>query len=540
MFRLRYMEYSFAFLVVCLTSIFALQVSKYQFGGYDLSPVIDLQARIERGEIPGINFISTLPFTMILLIKIQTFFGGGWFSLIWLNVALFGISVVLVLIFWPTCLGTEKLLLTILLMTMPLLYTNHLWHSAMSQFIAIDYLVVTLNYFLEPESKWGLLRQVVLALLSGLLFFSKQNLGLPLLFVVVGIIAISGMFRPEMRRSAMIFVSLQVFGVISVAGSLMLVFHTPLSVLIHSFTFVVGRTKLSAEQLQVLLVKPKHILFITLFSVFYLLLSFKRSKRQIHIETTFLGAVALLIATVELYRRNYDWVVLYTMIAYLFLLLGHPKKQKLLLLVLGVSLVVSQIPLVTDWDTNFNHAILPMFCMLLLTNLVGYELKSIVWVSTLIAIFAATAGGIARQRMHDVGPGAFWESAKLKRIDSGYFDGIYVGPHMIRVRNEIRVAIDKAGKSSRVFCGPRIEFCYEDNHLSSPPGLPLWWHPGSSYPLWMEKEVVNRFKMDRFTLIIFLHDDRTRIPQKILEYIDKNYIRLNGFDDLDVYRPRTN
>ncbi|MFY9832548.1 MAG: hypothetical protein WAK66_07530, partial [Methylocystis sp.] len=68
--------------------------------------------------------------------------------------------------------------------------------------------------------------------------------------------------------------------------------------------------------------------------------------------------------------------------------------------------------------------------------------------------------------------------------------------------------------------------------------MPLWWHPGSSYPLYAEGDVIENFKANKFTLLIFLHGDRARMPRPILDYIAKTYTRAEGYDLMDVYRLR--
>jgi hypothetical protein len=77
-----------------------------------------------------------------------------------------------------------------------------------------------------------------------------------------------------------------------------------------------------------------------------------------------------------------------------------------------------------------------------------------------------------------------------------------------------------------------------DNALPSPPGLPLWWRHGSSYPYWLKGEIIEKFKADRFALLIFLAEDRTRMPQQLLDYIEAAYAREPGYKTLDVYRAR--
>jgi hypothetical protein len=95
--------------------------------------------------------------------------------------------------------------------------------------------------------------------------------------------------------------------------------------------------------------------------------------------------------------------------------------------------------------------------------------------------------------------------------------------------------VKKIQPNAIIFFGPRIEFGYTLTNTSSPTGLPLWWHPGTSYSLKDEGNVINEFKNKNFDIIVFLKDDRTRLPQVILTYIDSSYRKSEKYDSLDLY-----
>jgi hypothetical protein len=201
-----------------------------------------------------------------------------------------------------------------------------------------------------------------------------------------------------------------------------------------------------------------------------------------------------------------------------------------------VSVVVSALPMFTDWDNKYNDAPLLLCSLILLADWSRPIARRAMIVVALIVLAGAAQNGIVRQRMHDVGVGAFWQRAPLTLVAGGYFDGLYAAPRFHEVRREIQTALGQTKGPVSVFCGPRLEFCYMDNGLASPSGLPLWWHPGSSYPLQLETAIIRQFEASQFTLLIFLHDDRTRMPPPILHYIESKYTRQDGFSDLDVYR----
>lgn len=69
---------------------------------------------------------------------------------------------------------------------------------------------------------------------------------------------------------------------------------------------------------------------------------------------------------------------------------------------------------------------------------------------------------------------------------------------------------------------------------------PLWWHPGSSYAIRREKNVIKTFENSHFDVLIFLKNDRTRIPGTLLNYIDSSYHIDRKSDYLDIYTKAIN
>jgi hypothetical protein len=71
-----------------------------------------------------------------------------------------------------------------------------------------------------------------------------------------------------------------------------------------------------------------------------------------------------------------------------------------------------------------------------------------------------------------------------------------------------------------------MEFLYARERLASPRGLPLWWHPGSSYPFRALPAILSAFQTDRPQLLIFLHDDRSHMPAALLDRMSREYQQL--------------
>ncbi len=527
------------FTATCIA--FAFVVFHRQFGGYDLSPLIDLQYRLDKGQIPGRSFIFTFPATLGLLLQVDNWITAPtWFGLLWVNCALFALCIACLCIFWPHEFAPWKLVLTSLLLALPLLYTNHIWHSAMTQWIAVVYCVVCLRAL--GSDRRARIARVLLAAVAGLLFFSKQNLGPPLVVVTSFALIGFGLTRPAKRSICRLVVLLQILGVLATAGVLMLCLHMGATTLVHTFTYVLGRARVSRQQEAALPFKAPEILAALVFSLGYLGV---RGVRKVRPEGGDPLIIALLVATLIgmiIYQRNYDAILMAANCLFLAIFLvsaGLSAEQDVVIwAVWGTGLLVSVLPMITDWDSKYNDAVLPAVSMICLSRPRALLTRNLLALGVMASLLGAATGGWVRQRMHDVGPGVFWENARLITIHQGYFDGLSVGPHMIEVRREMLRALAEIPHPDGVFCGPRIEFCYADLGLQSPRGLPLWWHPGTSYPMQVQGAVVQAFARDHFSLLLFVRSDRTRMPAALLGLIARDYIPAPGFDALDVYVPR--
>ncbi len=527
------------FTAACIA--FAFDVFHRQFGGYDLSPLIDFQYRLSTGQIPGRSFILTFPASLGLLLQVENWIAAPtWFGLLWVNCALFAFCIACLGAFWPREFEPWKLVLTSLLLALPLLYTNHIWHSAMTQWIAIVYCVVCLSA-LGKDGRAKIAR-MLLAAVAGLLFFSKQNLGAPLVvatsFALMGL----GFVQPAKRRVCLHVVVIQVLGVLATAVVIMLCLHMGVATLVHTFTYVLGRARVSRQQEAALPFKAPVILAAVVFSLGYLLTRAVRRSRTEGVDPLIVALLAAALIGMAVYERNYDAILMAAICLFLGVFLVSAdlsaEQDVSAWAIWGTGLLVSVLPLITDWDSKYNDAVLPAVSMICLSRPRAAVTRNLLVGGVVVSLLGAATGGWVRQRMHDVGPGVFWEDARLITIREGYFDGLAVGPHMIEVRKEMLRALREIPHPDGVFCGPRIEFCYADLGLRSPLGLPLWWHPGTSYPMQAQGAVVRAFARDHFSLLMFVKGDRTRMPAALLALIARDYSSVEGFEALDVYVPR--
>jgi hypothetical protein len=490
--------FSAAIALFLFASILACEFSMHQFGGYDLSPLIDLTWRFQSDQIPGQDYFNTWPILILVIAKIMSF--ASDFN--WLYLTISNLILGLIVFIWSFFIisknedkARNRLVFQVLAaITVPILYSNHIWHSSMSQIIGIFFILSIYSIVSYPTTNFIYLGAFFSsALLSG----SKQNLGVPLLIaVIVYLITCDGVRNFKLILT--IF-SGYLIGIVAMLGfvgmsfnDFLYIYFGPSSRLIPSKNMVLTLSGIKSN------IFIFGILLVLLISFFKQMLN----------------------------TRKLD------------------KSTKLLF----VALLVSLLPFVTDWDSKFNNISLPF---LMIMMLLGNDHKSIVYkkynlynktifsVIPLILVLASTYGGFSRDRMMHVGP--FFEKPATYKIDSKLFRGLYSGETLFFIEKELaKVAQKERGK---IFMGPRIEFGYFETGNISPVGLPLYWYPGTSYSLNDENLVVENFLKNNFTLCIFApsedgNGDRTRIPVLIQSYINDNYYRDFTYNTLAVFRRR--
>lgn len=95
-----------------------------------------------------------------------------------------------------------------------------------------------------------------------------------------------------------------------------------------------------------------------------------------------------------------------------------------------------------------------------------------------------------------------------------------------------------AAEQGAVFFGPRLEFMYAMFERPSPRGLPIWWHPGTSFALADTALVADRWSRARFDLLVFLRDDYARMPAEVIDRIRRDYVRDQTDPELTLWRRR--
>lgn len=440
---------------------------------------------MRNGAVPGVDFINTLPLSLLLFAKMFSALGLGWYELTAANIAAAWATFAALVGLTPrdrrsiaTCIALAAAV------AVPLVYTNHIWHSSLSQYAAAVFFLA-LWRSLERTDRARLLS---LAVASAVLVLAKQNVALPVFVTALGFVILCG---AERRWQ----LALAIGGGAAVGLALALVcLGMSLGTMVAIYTAVAGRGLPGSEMIEAL------------------------TESATNRAATGLCLAALAIVVPTLLRSGRL----------------TPAQRFSAVLFMGLA----AIPFVTDWDTKLNNVTLPLIIVLVIatTGARGESDRAPFHACALTAgvLLLAVIGGMSRERMRDVGPGAYWEPVMSHRVEHGYFRGLHTGKTLAAVLDGMG-RIRPAHVGRRLFFGPRLEFGYAVLQTSSPQGMPLWWHPGSSYAVHDEANVVGAFVANRFDTLIFLGDDRTRMPQALLNRIETNY-RFIGIDGpLQIY-----
>jgi hypothetical protein len=171
----------------------------------------------------------------------------------------------------------------------------------------------------------------------------------------------------------------------------------------------------------------------------------------------------------------------------------------------------------------------------------------ILWFGLLILVGGvALFCGYERFRVRFIGPDAFY-SAEPGVAISGlpFFEGFTVSPRLREVVEEIGPVLrqyedEKRDGERGILFGPRMEFGYAAFRVPSPKGLPIWYHPGTSYPLERTQAVIDSFLSHEFELCVFLKTDDVvdfaYLPPEIIHSIETDYRRVNYPEIAVFYR----
>lgn len=490
--RLSFQKYAGIFCISVLIAIANLYLGQHEIGGYDLSSIIDSGWRLFIGQSPGRDFICTLPPSLYLFTRIAFgVFGVRWASIFIAQSALYLVLVALGLrlcwILKSVSAAHSSFLVPaiyVVAQSAPTLAVNHIYHSTTASTFAAYAILAA--YVLTHQLPLSQRREVVchLTIAFAVLLISKPNTAWPAVLICAACL----LRVPRLRAAVIVCLVAAVLTDVF----LLRAFH------IGVFDAFAGYAGLSGRAV------PK--LFIV---------GIYPDPSPMGMRSVFLTYFALCIPIfwivyIAIHERRQIW--------------ASPSD----LLCIGAALI-SFAGFGTNWDLKISD-LPPILVGLILLAMTSPERQRLLVVplegSSILLVLVACWLGIGRIRMECVGPWAGPGYGQKVEIHDAFFGDFVTRQFFRDVLNEVDVATaHSAGKT--IFFGPRMEFLYAREGLSSPTHLPPWWHPGSSYPLSSESEVEQAWEEQHFDVLIFPKYDRTRIPLALLRRIDSEY-RFDG------------
>lgn len=482
-------------LLVLATSVYLVFMLQSRFGGYDLSPLIDSGWRVLSGQRPNRDFICTFPPVLYLGAALAfRLFGVHWLSLSLVSVC-YTLGLTFLGLRLLSLLGGSLSEARVLglsfafaaLEFLPTLVVGHPWHSSWGEDAALYAILATFAVAISSTPEGAFRRELLvhLGLAEFLLLLGKPNTALPTFGLCMLVLSL----RPQRVRNLLY----------PLAGAL---FFSCVAL------FLVGTNLL------------------TTYRVYF------------HLSTR-LGTGDSRFA--ELFSNPMvpgglpDLATSLAALPSLFfiLVLGFRALRSRDLAWVGVLALGSSLVTLLGLGTNVEFHLVDLPCLILGAALLGAALS--------LKHRQFFAGGLAQSLLSLVVIGFFHAQTRSRMEAVGVWGRDSCGPQISRrdrffgrfsacaglftVLSETDAALSE-NASKRVFFGPRMEFLYARDGISSPIGLPLWWHPGSSYPEKDTATVVREWEADRFDLLLFPHNDRTRVPQKILDDIARDYREL--------------
>ena len=483
-----------------LIAITNLYLGQHEIGAYDLSSIIDAGWRLFAGQVPSRDFICTLPPSLYLFTEWAfRIFGVHWTSIFWAQSILYVLLVVLGLrLCWILGLvssphsGLLVPAIYIAAQSAPTLSVNHLYHSTTaSTFAAYSLLAAfVLCQKLSPLQH----REVICHLTAGfaVLLLSKPNTA----WFAILICAVCLCRQSRLRIPVLIcFVS-----AIAVDACVLSICH------VGDFNAFAGYAGLSGRAV------PKMFL------------------AGIVPDPSPQGTISVFLTYLALCIPLF-WMAILTIRERLRIWTSSSD-----LLCLGAA-AVSFVGFGTNWDLKISD-VAPILVGMALFAMAGPERQRRLVVpmqgASVLLIFVACWLGFGRVRMELAGDwaGPLW--GEKAEIHDAFFGDFITRQGFKIVLNEVDTVVDQS-HGKRIFFGPRMEFLYAREGITSPTHLPVWWHPGSSYSLSAEPDVVKAWEEHHFDVLIFPKYDRTRIPSGIIDKLNTEYAYDGSRRLVDVF-----
>jgi hypothetical protein len=541
-------------IAACLLGIAMWRFGHMQMGGFDHSALVDTAWRMVNHQQPYRDFYLTTPIAFYLGAGLAfSIWGVKWSALVWVAIVYALVTFLLMSISFASFAPPQfsiGLPLTCEILAMGV--ASFWWYNSITAVTACVFIAAAVVLARRPSS-WRAISMFALA--TFLLLMMKPNIAGLLGVLVVGVLA----SLREMRRRLFIALAVSVAALIALLAALGI---SPLEVVRNYME--IARTRGLPSVVYFTMDKPGEayvtipFIVLCLLPVAHLLKPIAHSFCQRparRAQVPLICAVGVLTGGLAMFTNSDS-----------NLAIGIP-----LMLISGINLtlwLVREGLAGDDVGIGFAAAEAAAVAATLIgMSLLGLyrspDIRQVLWGICLFGVVACVLLGVtrvrtlsvlmtgtlalfacvglivgnARLRVKYVGPSAFYTDGPLVEIpDVPFFDRFLVSPELREVVGEIedalaRFAVRPDDPLANVYFGPRIEFAYAAFGLPSPKHLPVWYHPGVSYPEDAGEAVVQAYLASDFRTAIFLrvadNADFLFLPSQITEFILSNYQRVD-------------
>jgi hypothetical protein len=496
----RYFRLAGISLLLALTNLF---LARSEFGGYDLSLLIDSGWRLMNHQIPGLDFICTIPPSLYLLAEAAfRAFGVHWLSLIlaedllYLVFCLLGLRLCRLLESNPQAASDGHLpWIYIAAQSLSLLTVNHLWHSTIAAAAAAYAILASYALLRSRSSRQSGEAAAHLGFAFAILLLSKANTAWPAVLLCALCVA------REKRLRLHLMIALSTAAIADLA--LLTACHISI---FNAFKGYLGLSNRALPRLFLVGLRPD-----------------RNFWGEVSVPLTYLALIlpAWITAKTLWLDRRRAW--------------ERPIDS-----LAAAACLVSLVGLGTNWDFKIIDTAPFLIGAAILSESDPQRRDGLArplrWSVGMLLGLAAFLG-LERARMVAVGPWAGRAYGAEVQIHDRFFGDFTARESLVRLLSEVDTVVSRS-PGAKVFFGPRMEFLYAREALTSPSRLPIWWHRGSSYPIAAQSQVDQAWEADGFDVLIFAKNDRTRFPPELLSYIDSKYTEDTTRSTIDVYRRR--
>lgn len=511
--------------------VFILHFGMFQIGGYDHGYMVDLGWRLLKGQHLYKDFPCTTPISFVLGSK----FALQWFGISWRSfvsiMALFAVVTFAWSLFLLTRLfgrhWTTLLWAAAIQVTSPMLVSFWTYNST-ADLASLLFVLSAVYWFRRPDDMAALVSYGASLLLLATM---KPNVAGTL---ILGISAIL-LFSPG-HRWKLICVSLTAFGLFLL---FLAVNHVNFSTMIASYLSVSRRGASLVPFLQDLNPVESRMAMLVLMVVL-------------------VPAVMILSQGRETTRLPVAWIPPLAMVGGFILFIIKPGSKPVgeatifvpvaLALILGrksLCTLSAWLPVVAllgalyGFVTNSEHKLVDMPPVLAATLLLAAEMRSLAvpspnailrmpaaWnryfsFACVVLGAAGLAQGIARDRVHSIGPKQFFEYDNSHTVTDGFFKGVRCGVILDETLKEMDYLL-RQNPSASVWFGPRMQWGYAAFDKPSPIHEPVQWDR-AMFDASREKDFFDTFLQSRHQLLILYKNDLSGYSQEEASRIVQQY-----------------